>query len=90
MPGKKNTSRKSRTNSQKNPITYQNKDVVSKICGEQMKEKTLSVYGVNRRKYLQQNSGRRATFRRRTDVARDITACPCLKGSQAAVYPKMF
>ena len=52
MPGKKNTSRKSRTNSQKNPITYQNKDVVSKICGKQMKEKTLSVYGVNRRKYL--------------------------------------
>ena len=83
MPGKKNTSRKSRTNSQ-------NKDVVSKICGEQMKEKTLSVYGVNRRKYLQQNSGRRATFRRRTDAVRGITACPCLKGSQAAVYPKMF
>lgn len=90
MPGKKNTSRKSRTNSQKNPITYQNKDVVSKICGKQMKEKTLSVYGVNRRKYLQQNSGRRATFRRRIDAVRDITACPCLKGRQAAVYPKMF
>ena len=46
MPGKRNTSRKSHKNSQKNPITYQNKDVVSKIFGEQMKEKSLSVYGL--------------------------------------------
>ena len=32
---------------QKNPITYQNKDVVSKIFGENLKEKSLAVYGVN-------------------------------------------
>lgn len=31
----------------KNPITYQNKDVVSKIFGENLKEKSLAVYGVN-------------------------------------------
>ena len=32
---------------QKNPITYQNKDVISKIFGENLKEKSLAVYGVN-------------------------------------------
>ena len=31
----------------KNPITYQNKDVVSKIFGENLREKSLAVYGVN-------------------------------------------
>lgn len=31
----------------KNPITYQNKDVISKIFGENLKEKSLAVYGVN-------------------------------------------
>ena len=46
MPGKRKSSRKTQTNSQKNSITYQNKDVVSKIFGEQMKEKSLSAYGV--------------------------------------------
>lgn len=30
---------------QKNPITYQNKDVISKIFGENLKEKSLAVYG---------------------------------------------
>lgn len=30
----------------KNPITYQNKDVVSKIFGENLREKSLAVYGV--------------------------------------------
>ena len=32
---------------QKNPITYQNKDVISKIFGENLREKSLAVYGVN-------------------------------------------
>ena len=32
---------------QKNSITYQNKDVVSKIFGENLKEKSLAVYGIN-------------------------------------------
>ena len=32
---------------QKNPITYHNKDVISKIFGENLKEKSLDVYGIN-------------------------------------------
>lgn len=32
---------------QKNPITYQNKDVISKIFGENLREKSLAVYGIN-------------------------------------------
>lgn len=32
---------------QKKPITYHNKDVISKIFGENLKEKSLDVYGIN-------------------------------------------
>ncbi len=46
MPRKKKLNRKPYTNLQKNSVTYHNKDVVSKIFGEQMKEKSLSVYGI--------------------------------------------
>lgn len=50
MPGKCNPNRNSQKNLQKNlqknSITYQNKDVVFQIFGEQMKDKSLSAYGV--------------------------------------------
>ena len=31
----------------KQPITYQNKDVVSKLFAEQMKNRSFSVYGID-------------------------------------------
>lgn len=41
MPDKKDNVK------QKSPITYHNKDVISKIFGENLKEKSLDVYGIN-------------------------------------------
>lgn len=36
-----------RNYNRKNPVAYQNKDIVSKIFGERLKNKSLSVYGIN-------------------------------------------